>query len=89
MAHGLDATAHRPRQIDRGLLRAADLVLVMENHHREDVHAVDVTARGKTFLLGHWLGQRPIVDPYGRDRMAFEAAFADIDAAADAWVSRL
>ena len=87
--HGLDASEHRARQLDRELLRWAQLVLVMENYHRDEVQAMDATVRGKTFLLGHWLGQKQIDDPYGEDVAAFETAFVEIEQAVASWVGRL
>jgi protein-tyrosine phosphatase len=54
-----------PPSLRRERLRWAELVLVMEKHHRDAVLAMDPTARGKTFLLGHWTNTE-IPDPYRR-----------------------
>jgi protein-tyrosine-phosphatase len=53
-ARGVDLSTHRASQLTPARLRWAELVLVMEKHHRDAVLAMDPTARGKTFLLGHW-----------------------------------
>ena len=87
--HGYDASQHRAQLVSPEMLRWAELVLVMESHHREAVQEMDATVRGKTFLLGHWQEQQPIADPMGQDAVAFERAYAEIVAANDAWLDKL
>jgi len=87
--HGYDISSHRAQLLSDELLRWADLVLVMEPRHRTVVQEMDPTARGKTFLLGHWQGERPIDDPIGKDAEAFEQAYQAINAAVATWADRL
>jgi len=42
-------------------------------------------ARGKTFLLGKWLGDKEVPDPYRQSREAFEHVYELIDSACSAW----
>lgn len=87
-ARGIDLAGHRGTQLTLEHLRQADLVLVMEKHHRQAVLAIDPTARGKTYLLGHWI-KAEIPDPYRRDAGTHEAVQRLIDAAIETWVDKL
>lgn len=88
LALGLDLTAHRARQTTPEQLRQADLVLVMENHHRDAVLDIFPAARGKTFLLGHW-SDGEIPDPYRRGDVAHADALRRIQNAISAWLPRM
>ncbi len=87
-ARGVDLSTHHATQLTRERLRWAELVLVMEKHHRDAVLAMDPTARGKTFLLGHWT-KTEIPDPYRRDDAAHAEALQLIEDALDPWVGKL
>jgi protein-tyrosine phosphatase len=87
-ARGVDLSGHRASQLTRERLRWAELVLVMEKHHRDAVVDLDPTARGKTFLIGHWTNKE-IPDPYRRGDEAHAEALQLIDEALDPWVSKL
>ncbi len=84
---GIDIGEHRASQLLRQDLRQADLVLVMENHHREAVFDLDPTARGKTFLLGHWTNTE-IPDPYRRGNQAHMHAMRLIDVSLESWLEK-
>ncbi len=68
---GKDIYAHSARQIHPDMVRAADLVLVMESGHKRAIDDADPTARGKVHRLGEWQ-DRDIPDPYRQPRRAFE-----------------
>lgn len=85
---GLDISAHRAQQVTPELARWADLILVMESHQREAMCEIDPTARGKTYLLGHWTGQE-VPDPYKMPVTVYDRALALIDEAMDAWMKKL
>lgn len=85
---GVALDAHHAQQIDIALTRWADLIVVMEQHHLDEVQALDPTARGKTFLLGHWLGIS-IPDPFQRDEAVHRAVGQQISDAVDSWLKRL
>lgn len=84
----VDLSPHHARQADVSICRKADLVLVMENHHREALTDIDPAVRGKTFLLGHW-GKFEIPDPYRRPQSAWDEAVTLIDRGVIEWVRRL
>lgn len=81
---GLDISGHVAREVDREMVRWADLVLVMEQAQRRRLVTLDPSAAGKVFLLGHW-SDREIPDPFGRDRAAFERSLAAITEAVEEW----
>lgn len=87
-ARGLDLTAHRAAQITVEQLRWADMVLVMEKYHRQQICKIDPTARGKTFLLGHWTNAE-IPDPYQRGEGVHAETLNLIAKATDLWAKRL
>ncbi len=72
---GLEIPAHRARQLDDSLGIAADLILVMQRHHRDDIGRYWPHLLGKTFLMGQFLDGIDIPDPYRRGKaMHFRAA---------------
>ncbi len=88
LARGLDLSAHRARQVSLAATRKADLILVMQKYHLESIVALDPTARGKTFLLGHWTAGE-IPDPYQRGDEVYAQVMALIDDAVDSWVTKI
>ena len=88
-AKGLAADAHVARKLTPEMIAAADLVLAMDPRQLAAVRAIAPQARGKTFLLGRWIDDAEVPDPYGKPREAFEHAFALIERAVDGWVARL
>ena len=63
---GVDLTGHVRRQLRREDLEAADVVVVMEESHRDAVLALG-GAFDKIYLLGGGIG-----DPYGQPREAYD-----------------
>lgn len=61
---GLEIPAHRARQFDAEIGRAADVIIVMEKRQRDEIAVRWPELTGKTFLLGHFEGGREIPDPY-------------------------
>lgn len=70
------------------LLKRAMLILVMDNQHRYDILKRYPFVSGKTFLLGHWLGEE-IPDPLHSPVTAFEAVFEQVDQGSRLWIDHL
>lgn len=87
-SRGLDISSHRARQVSHELTRWAELILVMEHHHRDSILEMDPTARGKIYLLGHWTG-REIPDPYQRGEAIYAQALNLIDEALETWIRKI
>lgn len=82
-------TSHKAQQVGLQQTRWADLILVMEAHHMQYIVRMDPTARGKTFLLGHWLGAKSVGDPYLKHEEVYRETHAQIEQAVASWTSRL
>lgn len=87
--HGIDASAHRARQLDETAIASAHLILVMQRSHLANLAKNWPHAVGRTFLLGKWQGDRDIPDPYRQPRAAFEQAYRLIDEGVDSWLQHL
>jgi protein-tyrosine phosphatase len=61
---GVTVTDHSARQFDASLGSAADVILVMEKHHRNEIASRFPQLTAKTFLLGHFENAKEIPDPY-------------------------
>jgi protein-tyrosine phosphatase len=79
---GLDLSRHRARQLTPELIRAFELVLVMEAEQQREVESILPSARGRVHRIGRW-GGFDVPDPYKRDRAAFERAQALIERGID------
>ena len=75
---GIDLSAHRARQLNSFLVRAFDLILVMEEGHQRAVESMVPDARGRVHRIGRW-GNFDVPDPYRKGRTAFEHALALIE----------
>lgn len=84
-ANGINMSDHLGRQLNSQLVANNSLILVMEQRHIADLCARYPQARGKTFLLGKWLNEQEIPDPYRQSPEAFEHVYGLIDSACSAW----
>jgi protein-tyrosine phosphatase len=85
----IDMSAHKARQLDTNLVTNNDLILVMEQRHLSDLLGQYPQARGKTFLLGKWIENTEIPDPYKQSQEAFEHVYQLIEKACSAWAKYL
>lgn len=85
---GYNLSAHRARPLDAGLVREADLILVMEAWQQKAIEGLSLSARGKVHLLGKW-GGFEIEDPYGRDATVLAEAMARVERGVADWVTRV
>ena len=85
--HGLDISSHRAQQLTSFLCRQADLILVMESIHKQEVEARYPFTKGKVHCLGHISPKEriEIADPYRQPREAFEIAHDAITRGAAHW----
>lgn len=88
-ADGLKCPQHNARQLTASHCREADLILVMERRHRDDVASLCPEARGKIFLFGQGLPNPDIPDPYRKSGDMFEAVYMLLTLASQNWVRRL
>lgn len=88
-ALGIDCTKHVSRQLTADICRENDVILVMEEGHIDAVMKIDPTVRGKIFLLGKWLDNIEIPDPYKQSFEMYEHVFELIRKSTDSWVKKL
>jgi protein-tyrosine phosphatase len=81
-ARGLDLSAHRARQLTPEMVAEADLVIVMEAAHQQELERLSRAARGRVHRLGRF-GGFDVEDPYRAPREAFERALAQIERGLD------
>jgi len=84
-SHGVAMEEHKGQQLSSQLVGSNSVILVMEQRHLNDLHSRYPEARGKTFLLGKWINNAEIPDPYRQSQEAFEHVYALIDSACSAW----
>ncbi|ENM1017604.1 protein tyrosine phosphatase [Klebsiella pneumoniae] len=89
LKHGLSLEGHKAQQFTSSLSRQYDLILVMERYHIDQIGRIAPEARGKTMLLGHWISQREIPDPYRKSDEAFSSVYRLIEQAGQQWVEKL
>lgn len=83
--HRIDLTGHRSRPLTREQIESADLVLVMEDHHREAILDSWPQAADKTFMLSEYARNgsgdpaRGVPDPIGQDVNVYARVFDAID----------
>ncbi|HFP9310543.1 arsenate reductase/protein-tyrosine-phosphatase family protein [Raoultella ornithinolytica] len=87
--YGLSLDGHLGKQFTPSLGRRYDLILVMEKNHLEFIGMLAPEIRGKTMLLGHWLEQKEIPDPYGKSEEAFDYVFNLIAESCRLWESKI
>lgn len=79
----LDLSRHRSQLLTPDIVVAADMVLVMEKRHRNEILRAVPEAEEKVHLLGSFVisrqkGDAEIFDPYGPSREAFRKCFEEI-----------
>ncbi len=87
--HGLDISAHRAQQITSYMCTQADLILVMETTHKQELEQKYPFTRGKVHCLGHTspTQKTEIADPYRKNRDAFITSHLAIAQGVSHWAS--
>jgi protein-tyrosine-phosphatase len=73
------------------MIKKADLILVMENYHKERVLDILPSAKDKTFLLTEYAGleKKDILDPIGGSREGYETCMIEIKKCLNGVIKRL
>lgn len=87
--HGLEHRAHRARQVDSEMLHRADLILTMEQSHIQHLRQMAPEVHGKTFLIGKWLDDIQIPDPFRQSKPAFEHVHSLLTQSVESWLPYL
>jgi protein-tyrosine phosphatase len=84
----IDISGYRACQLNKDMIRQADLILVMDSSHKNAIEEFELCAKGKVFRLGHW-GDFDIPDPYQQNISAFETSLDLIERGISDWLLRL
>lgn len=79
---GIDISGHRSSPLTSEMIEAADLILVMEEHHREAIVRHDPRARDKTFLFSEYGVDDAgpgVMDPIGQSSDVYRATFNELN----------
>ncbi|MEZ4683758.1 MAG: hypothetical protein R2932_57070 [Caldilineaceae bacterium] len=77
---GLDLAAHRARNVDNVDLAAYDLILTMEQSHKEAMQIEFPAVRGRIYLLSEMLGVTyDVPDPIGGPLDDYRATVRELD----------
>ena len=87
--HGVLAHKHQACQVERLMLRRADLILSMEHSHLQRLFRLAPEIRGRAFLIGQWQPTAEIADPYRRAKTAFEQTYVHLSRCVDDWLPYL
>ena len=87
--HGLEHRAHRARPVDSEMLHRADLILTMEQSHIQHLRQMAPEVHGKTFLIGKWLDDIQIPDPFRQSKPAFEHVHSLLTQSVESWLPYL
>lgn len=85
----LDLSNHCSQHINPTLVTASDLILTMEKKHIDIIHSKYPESRGKVYLIGKWLDNQEVPDPYRKEKKAFISAFDLIEAGLEAWQKKI
>jgi len=85
---GIDISDYRACQLNKEMIRKADLILVMESAHKIAIEESEPSAKGKVFRLGEW-GKFDIPDPYKQGLSAFVTSINLIEQGIALWVPKL
>ena len=88
MEKGIDISGYRACQLNKEMIRKADLILVMESSHKSAIEKIEPCAKGKVFRLGNW-GEFDIPDPYQQNLSAFVKSFNLIERGVSEWLIKL
>ncbi len=77
---GIDLRAHRARNVTRGLMAEADLVLAMTRNHAEALGAAFPEYVPKVYLLSEMIGKEyDIYDPYRGMRLEYVYVASELE----------
>ena len=76
---GINLNRHRSRGVTSGLLQAADLILTMEQGHKEALQSEFPEIAGRVYLLSEMAGAtHDVQDPIGGTTVDFQDAIREI-----------
>ncbi len=87
-SHGLEASAHRARQLAIWMVQNASLVLTAELRHKQHIERLYPHSRGRVVRMDEHL-QQDIADPHRKSQAEHEHSFEHIRQALQPWVHKI
>ena len=87
--NGLDLKAHKGQALTESIVQENELIFVMENDHKRLICHLHPFSTGKVFLLGKWLNDPEIIDPYKKSIDMYRAVYEKIDQSIKQWIPYL
>lgn len=84
--NGFELSTHKARQVDAEMLRKADLILTMEEFHSRSVESMAPEIKGRVFLIGKWVNNREVPDPYRLSKEMFKEVHILLAKCVDSWL---
>ena len=84
----INMDSHIAKQINKDLIKWADLILVMSTNQQKHIEQTWPFAKGKVFRLGHWKHEN-VPDPYQHDQAFFDQTCKNIQSYAQDWQAHL
>ncbi len=77
---GINIFDHKSKQLNQELINWADIILVMEERHKQELLQHDINAEEKVFLLTEFAGESPrdIIDPIAKPLEVYEELVMDL-----------
>jgi len=85
----IDLNHHCAQQINSVLVSSSDLILTMERKHIDIIQSKFPEARGKVHLIGKWIDDKEVPDPYKKNKQAFIEAENIIESGLAAWQTKV
>jgi protein-tyrosine-phosphatase len=88
----IDMSSHMPAQATAKLTKWADLILVMEDYHRQYLEVVSPGDKSKVFLLREYAGMggaQGIADPIGQPEAVYAAVAGELKACVEKVIEKL
>jgi protein-tyrosine phosphatase len=87
--NGYDDLEHSAKKINNDLIQKADIILAMEYAHIKQLMHLYPEASGKIMLLGHWINNQEVSDPYKKSFEAYELVYEQITQACNLWAKKI
>ena len=87
----MDSTLNHTKgqALTESIIKENQLILVMEDNHKRLICDLYPFSTGKVFLLGKWLEDPEIIDPYKKSIEMFRATYEKIDQSCQQWIPYL
>ena len=87
--NGFDLKSHKGQALTESIIQENEIIFVMENDHKRLICDLYPFSTGRVFLLGKWLEDPEIIDPYKKSIDMFRATYEMIDQSCRQWIPYL